>query len=57
MVSLSDKKIMAIEGDELLFLPKIRYDASKFMHYRPNILVISGISWDHINVYPTFILL
>ena len=53
MVSLSDKKIMVIEGDEY-FSSKLDM-TPKFMHYRPNILVISGISWDHINVYPTFL--
>ena len=26
---------------------------SKFMHYNPDILVVSGVSWDHINVFPT----
>ena len=24
------------------------------MHYKPNIAVITGVAWDHINVFPTF---
>jgi UDP-N-acetylmuramate: L-alanyl-gamma-D-glutamyl-meso-diaminopimelate ligase len=27
---------------------------SKFLHYHPHIAIISGIAWDHINVFPTF---
>ncbi|OUV56280.1 MAG: hypothetical protein CBC73_02710 [Flavobacteriales bacterium TMED113] len=52
MVSLSDNKIIIIEGDEY-FSSKLDM-TPKFMYYEPNILVVSGISWDHINVYPTF---
>ena len=52
MVSLSNKKIMIIEGDEY-FSSKLDM-TPKFLHYKSDILVISGISWDHINVYPTF---
>ena len=52
MVSLSNKKIMIIEGDEY-FSSKLDM-TPKFLHYSADILVISGISWDHINVYPTF---
>lgn len=27
---------------------------AKFLLYQPHIALISGIAWDHINVYPTF---
>ncbi len=53
MVRLSDSsKIAIIEGDEYLSSPIDR--RPKFHLYRPNIAVISGIAWDHINVFPTF---
>jgi UDP-N-acetylmuramate: L-alanyl-gamma-D-glutamyl-meso-diaminopimelate ligase len=53
MVALSDEAEIAIfEGDEYLSSP---LDSSpKFMHYKPDIALISGIAWDHINVFPTF---
>jgi len=45
------KKIL-IEGDEYL---SSRLDRrSKFLHYQPNILVITGIAWDHFNVFSTW---
>ncbi len=51
-VSLSDSSpFIVIEGDEYL---SSRIDPKpKFLHYKPHILVISNISWDHINVFPT----
>lgn len=53
MVKLSDSaKIMVIEGDEYLTSPIDR--RPKFHLYRPTIGIISGIAWDHINVFPTF---
>mgnify|MGYP001175707571 CR=1 FL=1 len=53
MVKLSEKaKIAVLEGDEYLSSPIDR--RPKFHLYRPNIAVISGIAWDHINVFPTF---
>jgi len=43
---------MIIEADEYLTSPlDLR---SKFLHYHPHIAIISGIAWDHINVFPTF---
>ncbi|SFG77979.1 UDP-N-acetylmuramate--L-alanine ligase [Pedobacter insulae] len=44
--------IIIIEGDEYLASPIDR--RPKFHLYRANIAVISGIAWDHINVFPTF---
>ncbi len=53
MVKLSDKtKIMLIEGDEYLTSPIDR--RPKFHLYKPNIALLSGIAWDHINVFPTY---
>lgn len=53
MVKLSDDaKIMILEGDEYLSSPIDR--RPKFHLYKPNVAIISGIAWDHINVFPTF---
>ena len=53
MVRLSETaKIMLLEGDEYLSSPIDR--RPKFHLYKPNVAIISGIAWDHINVFPTF---
>lgn len=53
MVKLSKEAAIAvIEGDEYLSSPIDR--RPKFHLYFPNIALISGIAWDHINVFPTF---
>jgi UDP-N-acetylmuramate: L-alanyl-gamma-D-glutamyl-meso-diaminopimelate ligase len=53
MVRLSEFADVAIfEGDEYLSSPIDR--RPKFHLYRPHIAVLSGIAWDHINVFPTF---
>lgn len=52
MVQISDAPIMVLEGDEYLSSPIDR--RPKFHLYHPNIALISGIAWDHINVFPTF---
>ena len=53
MVQLSDNNdFIVLEGDEYLSSPlDLR---PKFHHYKPNIALVSGIAWDHINVFPTF---
>ena len=52
MVKLSDAPIIILEGDEYLSSP---IDLSpKFLWYKPHIAVLTGIAWDHINVFPTF---
>ena len=51
MACLSDAPIIIIEGDEYLASPIDRQ--AKFLLYQPHIALISGIAWDHINVYPT----
>ncbi len=53
MVKLTDQAdIMILEGDEYLSSPIDR--RPKFHLYKPDIALISGIAWDHINVFPTF---
>ncbi|MFP4470039.1 MAG: UDP-N-acetylmuramate--L-alanine ligase [Bacteroidales bacterium] len=52
MVRLSDAPVIVIEGDEYLTSPLD--PRPKFLHYYPNIALISGIAWDHINVFPDF---
>jgi len=53
MVKLSDNtSYIIIEGDEYLTSPLDT--RPKFHVYKPDIAVISGIAWDHINVFPTF---
>jgi UDP-N-acetylmuramate: L-alanyl-gamma-D-glutamyl-meso-diaminopimelate ligase len=53
MVKLShEAPIIILEGDEYLSSPIDR--RPKFHLYKPHIAVLSGIAWDHINVFPTF---
>jgi UDP-N-acetylmuramate: L-alanyl-gamma-D-glutamyl-meso-diaminopimelate ligase len=53
MVNLQeDNDVAVFEADEYLSSPiDMR---SKFLWYKPHISVITGIAWDHINVFPTF---
>jgi len=53
MVKLTrEARFMVIEGDEYLTSPiDLR---PKFHLYKPNIALLSGVAWDHINVFPTF---
>ncbi|MBN2173539.1 MAG: peptidoglycan synthetase [Bacteroidales bacterium] len=52
MVKISETApVMILEGDEYLTSPIDR--RPKFHVYRPHIAMISGIAWDHINVFPT----
>lgn len=53
MVGLKhETKIAIFEGDEYLSSPiDLR---PKFHHYKPTIAMLTGIAWDHINVFPTF---
>lgn len=52
MVQLSDAPIMVVEGDE--YYASALEPVSKMVQYKPHIAVITGIAWDHINVFPTF---
>ncbi len=47
-----DAPIIVLEGDEYLASPIHR--ESKFMFYKPNVALISGIAWDHVNVFPDY---
>lgn len=47
-----DTELAVFEGDEYLASPVDT--RPKFHLYRPHIAVITGIAWDHINVFPTF---
>ena len=52
MVGLEDgNRIAVFEGDEYLTSPLD--NRPKFLHYRPDVALISGIAWDHANVFPT----
>lgn len=52
MVKFSDAPVMVIEGDE--YLTSTLDPVPKFLKYHPHIALITGIAWDHINVFPTF---
>ncbi|MFM1793038.1 MAG: hypothetical protein RLZZ252_1392, partial [Bacteroidota bacterium] len=50
MVRISDAPYIVIEGDEYLTSPlDLR---PKFIHYKANATMITGIAWDHVNVFP-----
>ncbi|MFO7674024.1 MAG: Mur ligase family protein, partial [Lutibacter sp.] len=53
MVHLTaENEFIVLEGDEYLSSPiDLR---PKFHLYKPNIALLSGISWDHINVFPIY---
>ncbi len=53
MVHLTEENdFIVLEGDEYLSSPLDK--RPKFHLYKPNIALLSGIAWDHINVFPTF---
>ena len=53
MVKLTNENdFIVLEGDEYLSSPIDR--RPKFHLYKPNIALLSGIAWDHINVFPTY---
>lgn len=53
MVKLTaDAPVIILEGDEYLTSPIDR--RPKFHWYKPHVALLSGIAWDHINVFPTF---
>ncbi|GAB3269385.1 Mur ligase family protein [Larkinella harenae] len=48
----TDAPVVIIEGDEHGTSP---IDSRpKFLHYQPHLVLISGIAWDHANLYPTY---
>ena len=53
MVKLTDEnKYIVLEGDE--YLSSALDLRPKFHLYKPNVALLTGIAWDHINVFPTF---
>jgi len=53
MVKLTDSApVIILEGDE--YPDSALNKTPKFLLYKPEIAFISGIAWDHINVFPTF---
>ena len=44
--------IIVLEGDEYLASPILR--EPKFMFYKPHVALISGVAWDHVNVFPDY---
>ena len=53
MVKLTaEAKVMVFEGDE--YLTSALDLRPKFHLYKPDIALVSGIAWDHMNVFPTF---
>lgn len=48
----TNNDFILLEGDE--YLSSALDPRPKFHLYQPNIALLSGIAWDHINVFPTF---
>lgn len=49
--ALNDSKWSILEGDEY---KSARWDnGPKFAHYKPKFLLLTAVSWDHVDVYPT----
>ena len=48
----TEAPVIIIEGDEYASSPID--PRPKFLHYQPHIALISGIAWDHVNIYPTW---
>ena len=51
-VQLSDAPVIVLEGDE--YPASVIEKRPKIFFYHPHITVLSGIAWDHINVFPTY---
>lgn len=51
-VQLSDAPVIILEGDE--YPASVIEKKPKIFFYNPDITVLSGIAWDHINVFPTY---
>lgn len=51
MVRLSDAPLIVIEGDEYLSSSIDRIP--KIWHYHPQLTIVTGVAWDHMNVFPT----
>lgn len=51
-VKLSEAPVIILEGDE--YPASVIEKKPKIFFYHPHISVLSGIAWDHINVFPTY---
>jgi len=51
-VKISDAPYIVLEGDEYLSSPIEM--TSKFHYYHPDVAIITGVAWDHVNVFPTW---
>lgn len=51
-VRLTDAPLIVLEGDE--YPASVIEKRPKILFYHPHISVLSGIAWDHINVFPTY---
>ncbi len=51
-VQLTDAPLIVLEGDE--YPASVEEKRPKIFFYHPHISVVSGIAWDHINVFPTY---
>ena len=52
MVKLSDAPVIILEGDE--YPDSALNKTPKFLFYKANIGLITGIAWDHVNIFPTY---
>ena len=52
MVKISDADILICEGDE--YPSSVLDDRAKMLHYKATISVITGMAWDHVNIYTTY---
>ena len=52
MVRLSNAPLIILEGDEYLSSALDR--RPKFVHYNPHLTAVTGIAWDHMNVFPEY---
>lgn len=52
MVKLSGADILVVEGDE--YPSSCLDDRAKMLHYNATATVITGVAWDHVNIYKTY---
>lgn len=52
MVKISGAEILVVEGDE--YPSSCLDNSAKMLHYNANISVVTGIAWDHVNIYKTY---
>lgn len=50
-VQLTNAPVIVLEGDE--YLSSATDPRPKFLHYNPQVCIITGMAWDHMNVFPT----